>query len=75
MSMPPGLDGDLELGADAVVGGDQQRIAKAGRLEVEQPAEPAEPGVARRGRAVALASGLIASTSALPASMSTPASL
>jgi hypothetical protein len=30
-----GLDGDFELGADAVGGRDQQRVAQAGRLQVE----------------------------------------
>ena len=40
-----GLDGDLQLGADAVGGGDQHRIAVAGRLEVEQAAEAADFGV------------------------------
>ena len=29
--VPAGLDGDLELGADAVVGGDQDRVLEAGR--------------------------------------------
>ena len=43
--VPAGVDGDLELGADAVVGGDQDRIAEAGALEVEQAAEAAEIGV------------------------------
>ncbi len=38
----PALDGDLHLGADAVVGGDQDRIDEARRLEVEQAAESAE---------------------------------
>ena len=31
-----GIDGDLELGADAVIGGHQHRIGKARSLEVEQ---------------------------------------
>ena len=30
-----GVDGDAQLGADAVVGGDQHRIAEAGPLKVE----------------------------------------
>src|SRR3546814_670891 len=49
----PGGDGDLQLGAHAVVGGDQQGIAVARRLEVEEAAEAAEPGVgpAAGGRA------------------------
>ena len=37
-----GLDGDLQLGADAVGGGDQQRVVVAGRLQVEQRAEAAQ---------------------------------
>ena len=40
--MTPGLDRQLELGADAVVGGDQQRIGVARRLQVEEAAEAAE---------------------------------
>ena len=48
--VPPGLDGDLDLGADAVVGGDQHRVAKAGRLQVEQRAEAAEIGACARPR-------------------------
>src|SRR5690606_12161663 len=40
-----GLDGDLDLGADAVVGGDQQGVGEAGRLEVEHAAEAADLGV------------------------------
>ncbi|GAB4391917.1 MAG: hypothetical protein Tsb0032_05560 [Kiloniellaceae bacterium] len=49
----PGGDGDLQLGADTVVGGDQQRVVVAGGLEVEEAAEAAEPGVgaAAGGRA------------------------
>ena len=38
----PRGDGDLELGADAVVGGNQDRVPEAGPLEVEQAAEAAE---------------------------------
>ena len=38
-----GLDRDLELGADAVGAGDQDRVLEAGRLEVEQAAEAAQP--------------------------------
>ena len=41
----PGVDGDAQLGADAVVGGDQDRIAVARRLQVEQAAEAAEAAV------------------------------
>ena len=39
----PGLDGDLQLGADAVGGGHQHRIGEPRRLQVEQRAEAAEP--------------------------------
>jgi len=47
------LDRDLELGADAVGGGDEDRIAIACGLEIEEGAEAAEPRVAAasRGRA------------------------
>ncbi len=40
-----GFDGDLHLGADAVGGGDQDRIGEAGGLEIEQAAEAADLGV------------------------------
>ena len=42
------LDGDLELGADAVVGRDQDRVDEAGALQVEEAAEAAEIGVRTR---------------------------
>jgi hypothetical protein len=45
-----GLDRDLELGADAIGGDDEDRIAIAGRLQIEERAEPAEPGIAARAR-------------------------
>ena len=67
-----GLDGDLDLGADAVIGGHQDRVGKAGPLEVEQPAKAADFRIGP-GRAVARTSGLISSTIRLPASISTPA--
>src|SRR5690606_9908098 len=37
-----GIDGDLELGADAVIGSHQNRVGEASGPEVEQPAEPAD---------------------------------
>src|SRR3990170_4869804 len=40
-----GLDGDLDLGANAVGRGDQNRVLEPGRLEVEQTAESADFGV------------------------------
>ena len=43
-----GLDGDLQLGADAVGGGDEQRIVVAGGLQVEQGAEAAQRRVRAR---------------------------
>ena len=48
VSWRAGLDGDLELGADAVGGRDQDRIAEARRLEVEEAAEAADLGVGPR---------------------------
>ena len=45
-----GLDRDLDLGADAVGGGDQDRILEAGRLEVEQAAEAADFGIGAGAR-------------------------
>ena len=47
------LDRDLELGADAVGAGDQDRVLEARRLEVEQAAEAAQP--AHHARAVGAA--------------------
>ena len=46
-----GIDGDLQLGADAVIGRDQHRIGEAGGLEVEQAAEAADLAVGARPRA------------------------
>jgi hypothetical protein len=43
--MQTGLDGDLDLGADAIGGCDQDRIGKACRLQVEQAAETTDLGV------------------------------
>jgi hypothetical protein len=60
---------ELELGADAVGARDQDRLAEFFR----DPAQRAEAADAS-GRSVRRACGLIASTSASPASMSTPAS-
>ncbi len=40
--MAAGFDGDLQLGAHAVGGGDQQRVGVAGRLQVEQRPEAAQ---------------------------------
>ena len=68
-----GLDGDLELGADAVGGRDQDRILKPAAFRSNSPPKPPISASAP-GRRVARTSGLIASTRALPASMSTPAS-
>ncbi len=36
------LDGDFHLGADAVIGGDEDGVGESGGLEVEQPAETAD---------------------------------
>jgi hypothetical protein len=37
-----GVDGDLQLGADTIIGRHKDRIREAAGLEVEQPAEAAE---------------------------------
>ena len=50
VSWQAGFDRDLDLGADAVGGGDQDRILEAGALEVEQSAEAADLGVRARPR-------------------------
>jgi hypothetical protein len=41
----PDLDGDLELGTDAVGGRDEDGITEAGGLGIDQRAEPAQTGV------------------------------
>ena len=41
----PVVDGDLELGAHAVVRGDEDRVVEAGGLQIEQAAETTEVGV------------------------------
>jgi hypothetical protein len=66
------LEGQLELGADAVGAGHQHRLAEFLR-HFEQRAEAADAGQ-HLGRMVRFASGLMRSTSASPASISTPAS-
>ncbi len=48
--VPTGLDGDLELGADAVGGGDQDRVLEARPREIEQAAEPADLPIRPRPR-------------------------
>ena len=40
--MNAGFDGELELGADAVGGGDQHGVLEAASLEIEQAAEAAD---------------------------------
>ena len=40
-----GLDGNLDLGADAIGGRDQNRVLEARRLQIEQSAEPADFGI------------------------------
>jgi hypothetical protein len=67
------VDGEAELGADAVGGRDQQRIRVAGGARIEKAPKPPRSAAAP-GRAVSRASGAMARTSALPAAMSTPAS-
>ena len=68
-----GLDRQLELGPDPVVRGDEQGVANSRGLQVEEAAEPAKLGVRAgpRGRSRHRADRF---TSALPASIDTPAS-
>jgi hypothetical protein len=66
------LEGQLELGADAVGAGHQHRLLVFLR-DLEQRAEAAD-AASTSGRMVRLASGLMRSTRASPASISTPAS-
>jgi hypothetical protein len=66
------LEGQLELGADAVGAGHQHRLAELLR-DLEQRAETADAGQHFLAHG-ALGEGLDASTSASPASISTPAS-
>ena len=40
-----GLDGDLDLGSDAVIGGDQDRVLEPRPFEVEQAAKAANFGI------------------------------
>ena len=43
--MDAALDGDLDLGAHAIIGGDQDRVGETGRLQIEQTAKAADFGV------------------------------
>ena len=45
-----GLDRDLDLGADAIGGRDQNRVLEARGLQIEQAAEPADFGVGAGAR-------------------------
>ena len=46
--VPATVDRELQLGADAVVRRDQQRIGEPRRLQIEEPAEPAQIGIRAR---------------------------
>ena len=58
--VPACLDRQLELGADSVIGGDEQRVVISRGLQVEEAAEAAEFGIGAwpRGRAGKRANGL-----------------
>src|ERR1700738_3422308 len=43
--MHPRVNGNLDLGADPVIGGDENRIGKTRRLEVKNSAEAADFGI------------------------------
>ena len=49
-AMQAGLDRNLDLGANAIGRGDQNRILEAGRLQVEQSAETADFGLSAGSR-------------------------
>ena len=63
---------ELELGAHAVGAGDEHRLPVALRSSTSAPKPPMPASTS--GRIVRFANGLMRSTSASPASMSTPAS-
>ncbi len=42
------VDGELDLGSDAVIGGDKDRILESGGLEIEKPAKAADFGIGAR---------------------------
>ena len=67
------VDRELELGADAVVGRDQQRIVEARRLEIEEAAEAAQLGIGAGARGSLSPAARSPCTSALPAAIETPA--
>ncbi len=46
--VPPGLDGELHLGADAVGRGNEHRVLEARGLQVEEAGEPADQGFRAR---------------------------
>jgi hypothetical protein len=46
--VPSALDGDLELGAHAVIGRHQDGVLEACPLQIKQPSEPAEVRVGAR---------------------------
>ena len=68
-----GVDGEAQLGAHAIRAGHQHRFAVALR-QADQRAKAADPGKHLRAHACGVTMGLMRSTSASPASMSTPAS-
>ena len=70
--VPAGQERQLQLGADAVGARHQQRLACSGSGSAHRPAKPPR-SVITSGRSVRRTCGLMRSTSASPASMSTPA--
>ena len=71
--VPVERERELQLRADAVGAGDEHRLAVALR-QLDQRAESADAGEHFRAASSCAANGLIRSTSASPASMSTPES-
>ncbi len=68
-------EGEHQLGAHSVRSRNEYGILEAGGLEIEEAAETAECAICARALGCSAVIGLIASTRASPASMSTPASL
>ena len=72
--VPARQEGHLQLGADAVGAGHQNRLTKTAGFELEQPTERADVGQDARGEG-RTREARIRRTVSLPASMSTPAAL
>ena len=43
--MPAAVDGEFQLGAHAIIGGDQQRVFEPGGFQIEKAAKSAQVGI------------------------------